>query len=159
MTKEGNRNKFSTKVLTDIITGNFGGEMPKRGRRLNPGLEVVFGALIEDAMAFDKGKEHYKEISQLIASLDEKWGNRYAEETLRIKKRNPFVENETLTLTKAYFDAKGERFLPASLPTDPRGHVKHILQNLDVIPMPEPEPKGIDGSLFKRMKPREKSSR
>lgn len=152
MNKKGNRNKFSIKVLTDIITHNLNGEKPKAGRRLNPAFEFVFWALKEDSMAFS-GKPHYKEISLLLSLLVPKWENKYSEETLRGKKRNPVAENETLTLCKAYFDAKGEPFLPASLPIDPRGHLKHILENLDVIPMPEPRPVGIDISRLMRMKP------
>ena len=167
MNKEGNRNKFSVKVLTEIITGNFGKEPPKAGRRSNPGLEVVFGALKEDSIAFDGGIPHYEEISQLLVSLNPKWKGRdrkegrYNDETLTVKKRNPIVENETLTLAKAYFDAKGEPFLPTKLPDKPQGHVKHILENLDVIPLPEPKDP-FESPFFShpgRVRPRKKPLR
>ena len=80
--------------------------------------------------------------------------------TLKGKERNPLIENETLTLTKAYFDAKGESFLPEdkNLLADPQGHVKHILENLDIIPMPEPKPFGIPIPLKRINPPPKKSS-
>lgn len=161
MSKEGNRNKFSMKVLTDITTSNFKREKPKVGRRSNPGLEFVFWALKEDSMTFDTERPHYKEISRLLISLlPKKSEGRYSEETLRGKKRKPLVENETLTLAKAYFDAKGEPFLPTSLPHKPQGHVKHILENLDVIPMPKPRD-SFESKFFssKGVKPHKKSIR
>jgi len=155
MTKEGNRNKFSIKVLTDIITNNLNGEKPKTGRRANPAIEFLFMSLKEDAKMFG-GKPHYSQISDLLSSL--KGVDRYDVLTLRGKKEKPVLANNALTLCKSYFDAKGEPFLPDPPPIDPQGHVRHILENLSLIPMPETRPLGIDISRLKRMNPHRKES-
>jgi len=72
--------------------------------------------------------------------------------------KNSLMINETLTLCKAYYDAKGEPFLPDSLPSNPQGYVRHILEDLGVIPMPEPRPLKINISRLMRMNPHTQKS-
>ncbi len=136
LNKEQNTRKFSVKALPYINFTIHEGDGPKKGRRPNLGIDFLFMSLKKDAVTFGK-RPHYSEISGLLSSL--KGEDRYAEPTLRGKKINPFVVNNTLTLCKAYFDAKGEPFLPDPLPTDPKGQVRNILQVLGLIPEDMPK--------------------
>ena len=81
--KQENTKKFSIKTFEDFfITGNFKRKTPKKGRRVNPALELLFVALVKDAEEFG-GKPCYKEISELLFSIDKR--NYYRKATLKGK--------------------------------------------------------------------------
>lgn len=132
-------NKIENRIVTldDMATGGYSMFYPeetKPGRRLNLAIEFLFYSLKKDAETFG-GRPHYGEISDLLSSL--KGEDKYDVLTLRGKKRDPhlnaFIINQTLSMCKAHFDAKGESFLPDSFPTNPEGRTRDILQTLGVI--------------------------